>query len=55
MGTDFLYQEYCGKGNNTLFGAKDSKNNNTIHINSAGLSQIGRDIAKHVIASGKIK
>ena len=55
MGTDFLYKEHCDKGNNSLFGVKDNEHNNTIHVNSAGLSQVGRDVAKHVVASGKIK
>ena len=55
MGTDFLYQEYCGKGNNTLFGVKTATIDNSIHVNSAGLSQVGRNTAKNIWYSNKIK
>lgn len=55
MGTDFLYKEYCEKGNNSLFGVKTSAVDNSIHVNSAALSQVGRNIAKNIWLSGKIK
>ena len=55
MGTDFLYTEYCQKGNHTLFGVKNSEHDNSIHVNSAGLSQVGRYMARNVYSSGKLK
>lgn len=53
-GTDFLYQEYCVKGNNTLFGVKHPDLDNSIHVNSAALSQVGRNISQNIVSSKKV-
>lgn len=53
-GTDFLYQEYCVKGNNTLFGVKHPDFDNSIHVNSAALSQVGRNISQNIVSSKKV-
>ena len=49
-GTDFVYKQYIS-GNNTIF----APNNNSIHLHSAGLSQVGRNVAKSIANSGKLK
>ena len=49
-GSDFPYTE-LSKGNKSIFCPSD----NIIHLNSAGLSQVGREIAINIYKSGKIK
>ena len=49
-GTDYPYNELA-KGNTSIL----CPTGNIIHLNAAGLSQIGRDIAKNIALSGKIK
>ena len=51
MGTDFPYEQHCVKKSTAIFGGP----NNRIHLNAIGLSQAGRDIAKNIKSSDKIK
>jgi len=49
-GSDFVYQE-LSRGNKSIL----CPSLNTIHLNSAALSQIGRDVAKSIVNSKKLK
>ena len=50
MGSDFPYNQIV-QGNYSIFCTP----NNTIHLNSAGLSQVGRDVATAIYNSKRLK
>ena len=55
LGTDFVYNEYLN-ANKTLFcPTKDKSHDNDIHLHSAALSQVGKNIAISIVNSNKLK
>ena len=50
LGTDFTYRQYL-KGNKTIFAPYP----NNMHLHSAALSQVGREVARNIVNSKKLK
>ncbi len=51
LGSNLPYKKRCIDKDEAIFGGPG----NTIHLNAAGLSQVGRDIAQHITATKRIK